>query len=64
MFYFKACLRCHGDLYKGADVYGPYISCVQCSHYLTEAEETRLKLSASRLVPWLGSLTQREKQAA
>ncbi len=39
MFWIKACRRCQGDLYKVEDMYGSYISCVQCSHDLTPAEE-------------------------
>ena len=43
MFYLKGCPRCHGDVYESTDVFGPYTSCIQCSHYLTRAEETQLK---------------------
>jgi hypothetical protein len=39
MLWLKSCPRCNGDLYKGVDIYGSYIACLQCSHYLTEAEE-------------------------
>jgi hypothetical protein len=42
MFWFKACPRCSGDLAEGTDIYGSYIACVQCSHYLSEAEEAAL----------------------
>ena len=42
MFYFKRCPKCRGDLYEESDGYGRYISCVQCSHYLTAAEESKL----------------------
>ncbi len=49
MFWFKACPRCHGDLYQETDAYGPYVTCLQCSHYLTVAEEAWLKLPTSRL---------------
>ena len=48
MLYFKSCNRCQGDLYEAADIYGRYVACVQCGHYLTEAEERWLKLSPSR----------------
>ena len=30
MFYFKACPKCHGDLYLDSDGYGSFIECVQC----------------------------------
>ena len=49
MFYLKSCPKCHGDVYESSDVYGPYASCMQCSHYLTEAEEMQLNhFSVSR----------------
>ena len=64
MFYFKACPKCRGDLYESTDIYGPYISCMQCSHYLTDAEEARLKLLATRLALKPVKLAQKEKVAA
>jgi len=48
MFWFKACTRCGGDLFRETDTYGSYIACLQCSHYLTEAEEAQLKPLAPR----------------
>jgi hypothetical protein len=39
MFWLKACPKCQGDLYNGKDAYGSFISCMQCSRYLTPAEE-------------------------
>ena len=30
MFWLKQCARCGGDLYDEKDIFGPYISCVQC----------------------------------
>ena len=48
MFWFKTCPRCHGDLYGNSDVYGSYVACLQCSHYLSEAEEARLGLSGAQ----------------
>ena len=42
MFWFKACPRCHGDLTSDHDTYGPYVSCIQCGHYLSQAEESGL----------------------
>lgn len=43
----KSCPRCRGDLYEEAAVglhrvASHYISCLQCGHVLTEAEESRL----------------------
>ena len=43
MFWIKACPKCHGDLYEAADVYGEYIACLQCAHYLTEDEQARVE---------------------
>lgn len=41
MFWMKACPKCHGDLYLDSDVHGTYIACLQCGHYLPQAEPTR-----------------------
>ena len=49
MFWFKACPKCHGDLYSDRDVYGSYVACFQCSHYLTGGEEARLGSSGAQL---------------
>ena len=43
MFWFKSCPRCHGDLSNNSDNYGNYIACFQCGHYLTAAEDARLR---------------------
>ena len=48
MFWLKSCPRCHGDLYEGRDFYGLYIACLQCGHYLGEAEELVLKYLPQR----------------
>ncbi len=64
MFWFKSCPKCHGDLYRDSDTYGTYIACMQCSHYLTQADETRLELFSSREDTWAVSLQQVEKIAA
>ena len=49
MFWFKGCPKCHGDLYSDRDVYGSYVSCFQCSHYLTEAEAAGVASSGAQL---------------
>ncbi len=49
MFWFKSCPKCRGDLYKNQDHYGAFISCLQCSQYLTKAEEARLMGSSQSL---------------
>ena len=59
MFYFKPCPRCHCDLHGGE-----YISCVQCSHYLTEREETLLKLAVSGLDVSIAASAEPERVAA
>ena len=32
MIGFKGCPKCHGDLYLNKDMYGKYISCLQCGY--------------------------------
>ena len=64
MFWFKSCPKCQGDLYRDSDTYGTYIACMQCSHYLTEADETRLELSSLGVDTWPVSHEQVEKIAA
>ena len=64
MFWFKSCPKCGGDLYRDSDTYGTYIACLQCSYYLTEADETRLELSTSRVDMAPVSLDQAEKMVA
>jgi hypothetical protein len=43
MFWLKSCPRCCGDLYEGKDIYGRYVACLQCGHYLGEAEDLLLR---------------------
>ena len=44
MMWLKACSRCRGgDLVSDKDIYGECISCVQCGHYLSPAEEAMLR---------------------
>ena len=43
MFWLKNCPRCHGDLIGESDVHGAFISCLQCGHLLTAAEEAGLR---------------------
>ncbi len=38
MFKLRGCPKCHGDLYLGEDIYGAYLSCVQCGRYYAVAE--------------------------
>jgi hypothetical protein len=43
MFWLKGCPRCNGDLHDNSDVYGNYIDCFQCGHYLTADQEARVR---------------------
>jgi DNA-directed RNA polymerase subunit M/transcription elongation factor TFIIS len=47
MFWLKKCPRCQGDLISESDVHGSFISCLQCGHMLTAAEEAALRQQAS-----------------
>ena len=38
MFKLRGCPKCHGDLYAGEDIYGVYLSCIQCGRYFSVAE--------------------------
>lgn len=42
MFWIKACPKCVGDLYEGWDIYGGFVSCLNCGHCLTLEEEAVL----------------------
>ncbi len=48
MFWLKKCPRCHGDLISESDVHGAFISCLQCGHLLTAAEEQELRGTPNR----------------
>ena len=32
MMYLKECPKCDGDLVAGGDMYGEYVSCIQCGY--------------------------------
>jgi len=49
MFWLRCCPRCNGDLYEEIDRYGSYITCLQCGHHLTEADEVVLRPSGEGL---------------
>ena len=42
MYWFKQCPRCTGDLREESDLYGRYISCMQCGYISTAEEEARI----------------------
>ena len=39
MFKLRGCPKCHGDLCVGQDIYGTYLSCIQCGRYFAIADE-------------------------
>ena len=43
MYWLKACPNCRGDLYQGQDQFGKFISCLQCSRYLTQVAAGEFK---------------------
>ena len=64
MFWLKACPKCKGDLYQGKDMYGPFIACLQCSHYLTVAEEIRVVGASFASVAQAGPTVQMDRLVA
>ena len=50
MFWLKSCPRCSGDLYDSRDLFGRYLACLQCGHYLSD-----LEVLAVGCMSWLGS---------
>lgn len=38
MLWFKRCPKCEGDLYLDRDMYGPFVACLQCGYYLSDAQ--------------------------
>ncbi len=63
MFWLKACPKCHGDLHMESDSYGSYITCLRCSHYLTNEEDAQLNLSSPE-VAVLPALIEKMEQVA
>ncbi len=48
MLWLKSCPRCDkGDLCQDMDIFGYFVSCLQCGYYLTEAEEVVLMYSSA-----------------
>ncbi len=45
MIKFKGCPKCRGDLYLNKDMYGKYLSCLQCGYMkdLTEEPEAEVR---------------------
>ena len=47
MLWLKCCQRCgDGDLSENRDMYGTYVTCLQCGHYLKDGENTRFRGSS------------------
>ena len=42
MFKLRGCPKCHGDLFLGEDIYGKYLSCVQCGRYFSTEASVRV----------------------
>lgn len=51
MFWLKSCPRCSGDLYEDHDLHGSFVACLQCSHYLTAADEAILRGAPANIPP-------------
>lgn len=58
MLWFRQCPRCRGDLHKDHDLYGEFVSCIQCGYYLAD-HEIELLVSTGRLEA--GHRKQRER---
>ena len=54
MIKFKLCPRCRGDLYLAEDIFGKYLSCLQCG-FLKDVAEGMEK-------PSLGPVTEEEME--
>ena len=39
---FKSCPRCRGDLHYESDIYGKYLTCLQCGYSLDQSEAAKL----------------------
>ena len=50
MIKFKFCPKCRGDLYLSEDIFGKYLSCMQCG-YLKDFEEPQ---PPAELLPSIG----------
>ncbi|MDA0264621.1 MAG: hypothetical protein O3A93_10795 [Chloroflexi bacterium] len=57
MMYLKECPKCQGDLYEGSDMYGQYVSCLQCGYSrdlpvasVTESLQKTSKVNATKTV--------------
>ncbi|MBI4310929.1 MAG: hypothetical protein HY681_04015 [Chloroflexi bacterium] len=51
MLWFKQCPKCEGDLYQDRDMYGPFVSCLQCGYYLTDGQMKMILTTGTLHVP-------------
>ncbi len=42
MLWFKQCPRCQGDLHNNRDMWGDFVSCLQCGYYLPDNQVAEL----------------------
>ena len=50
MMMFKACPRCGGDLRESSDMYGSYVTCIQCGHLADIPEQQEVAPPAAHQV--------------
>lgn len=46
MLNLKSCPRCKGDMYGDRDVYGRFMHCLQCGHYIHVPDEQAIEHEA------------------
>lgn len=61
MIRFKACPKCHGDLYLAEDIHGQFLNCIQCG-YLRDLSPEAADLEGGGLLVSPG--VELEQQAA
>lgn len=44
MMWLGACPRCRGDLFLQSDLFGEFVSCLQCGTILNESQEGSIRL--------------------
>ena len=65
MLLFKSCPRCgNGDLSTYVDLYGDMVLCLQCGHYLSDAEQVSLGLPVTGLELSTGPSRRRRRAVA
>lgn len=46
-YWLKECPKCHGDLREETDVYGDFITCMQCGYTLKAEEQAELNATGT-----------------